>query len=89
MYDPASGDTHHLNPTAWFIWSHCDGLHSPRQIAECVAAQFDITAGQALGHVTRALADMRERGLLTGDPARFHADEDSRASAGPTPGETS
>ncbi len=31
---PVDGSTYHLNPTAGFVWEHCDGRRTTREIAQ-------------------------------------------------------
>ena len=67
IYDPRSSDTHHLNSTAMFIWLRCDGLQPQGEIAEALAAHFEVSASAASKHVERTLEEFRKRRLLVGD----------------------
>ncbi|MDH7571282.1 MAG: PqqD family protein, partial [Armatimonadota bacterium] len=55
------------NQTAYFIWRHCDGTHTPEAIAAALAHHF---AGASEHDVTRhtreALSRFLEGGLLVG-----------------------
>ncbi len=67
VYDPRSSDTHHLNATAMFIWSRCDGLHTCHAMADALAGQFDVSERAAFEHVDRTIEEFHKRRLLSED----------------------
>lgn len=55
-----------LNPTAALIWDCCDGTRTPAAIAEEIRQLFpDVPS--VLDDVIGALADLRDRGMLSAD----------------------
>lgn len=64
VFDPLSADTHHLNPTALFIWLECDGRTEPADIAVRLTEQYAVSPEEGIGHVDRALGDLARRGLI-------------------------
>jgi hypothetical protein len=65
LYDPQSEDLHVLNPTALLTWEHCDGEHTPEDIAAVIEAQCAGTAGRDIvGDVRKTLEVFLEKGLL-------------------------
>ena len=64
IFDAASGDTHRLNDTAFFIWSECDGGHDLRRIAEQLAEVYEVSLDEAVGHVKRMLNEFEQKRLL-------------------------
>ncbi len=67
MYDEATGDTHHLNETALFIWRQCDGRQDARRIARGLAKRYDVSLESAVEHVERMLRELAERQLVLTD----------------------
>ncbi|MFQ5494596.1 MAG: HPr-rel-A system PqqD family peptide chaperone [Phycisphaerae bacterium] len=63
IYDPVSGDTHHLNETAFFVWNDCDGTTSMSRIVDHLVESFDVQRPEAAAHVERVLDDFRARKL--------------------------
>lgn len=41
LYEPEIELVHTLNPSAAFIWVHCDGDHSVNDIIELIKTQFE------------------------------------------------
>ena len=64
VLDLASGQVHHLNRTARFIWSRFDGKASVAQIGEMVAQEFEVDPGVAARDVTEVAQRLRGSGLL-------------------------
>jgi len=64
VLDLASGQVHHLNGTAGFIWSRFDGTASLTQVAEKVAEHFDVDPRVAERDVNEVAHRFTEVGLL-------------------------
>jgi hypothetical protein len=64
VMDKESEQIHQLNQTASFIWQLCDGEHDRQQIAEELAAAFDVDAETAQQDVADTLEKLEEIGLL-------------------------
>jgi hypothetical protein len=64
ILDQQEGLVHHLNATASFIWSRCDGLHSPPVIAAELAAAYSLPRDAIAEDVARTLGQLSEAGLL-------------------------
>lgn len=64
VMDKESEQIHQLNQTASFIWQLCDGNHDRQQIAEELAASFEIDSVTAEADVTDTLNKLKEIGLL-------------------------
>ena len=64
VMDKESEQIHQLNQTASFIWQLCDGDHDRQQIAEKLAAAFEVDAETAEADVTETLNKLEEIGLL-------------------------
>lgn len=65
VYDRESGRIHVLNPTARWIVECCDGSRTVAEIAERVAAHFEIDLDRAHSDTEELLADLGERGVIT------------------------
>ena len=63
VYDTESHQAHCLNPTAAFVWKHCDGEKSVEQIAELLHAELDVRDAEEL--VWWALRRLEKARLLT------------------------
>ncbi len=64
LYDPASAEVHVLNRTAALVWTACDGVLTPEEIACLAAETFEVELERARADVERALADLRARRLV-------------------------
>jgi hypothetical protein len=64
VFDAASGDTHRLNSTAFFIWNECDGLKVAGQIAERLAEVYAVSLDSAVAHVEGIWNEFDERHLF-------------------------
>jgi hypothetical protein len=53
-----------LNPVGIKVYSMLDGSHSESQIAEAVAAEFEVDLEQAASDVSAFLEELRENGML-------------------------
>ncbi len=66
LYDADGGEIHVLNATAQVIWSLCDGEHTPAEMTQTLAAQFEL-GDQAIdltGDVKETLTVFAQKGLL-------------------------
>lgn len=63
ILDRSNGRVHHFNPTASYIWQHCDRL-SPRTIARQLAEAFQVDASSAEHDVIALLDEMKTMNLL-------------------------
>ena len=64
VISPEESVMHELNGTGSFIWRHVDGQRSAAEIAELLAAEYDVTSEVALADTQTLLADLAERKLL-------------------------
>lgn len=64
IFDPTTGDTHHMNETALFVWRCCDGHGTAGEIAAKLADLFDVGRSEARQHVNRILGEFAERRLV-------------------------
>ena len=64
LLDTNTEHIHQLNDTARFIWQRCDGAPSVGAIAEQLASEFDVEQDIAEVDVERALAKLRDLGLV-------------------------
>jgi hypothetical protein len=61
LYDQSNHTAHCLSPVAACVWRHCDGEHNVSELAEL--------AGTSKNLIADALHELREKDLLTGEPA--------------------
>ncbi len=64
LFDPATGNTFTLNESAIFILKSLKNGLQQQQIAESLAAEFEVAGPQALEDVSNALLQFREAGLI-------------------------
>jgi len=64
VLDTSANRIHQLNRMAALIWQSCDSADSPEDIADRIAAEFDVDREVALADVRRLLEDFRTAGLL-------------------------
>ena len=55
---------HQMNVTASHVWARCDGRHSVREIAEDLAAAFDVDRPTAERDAVALLEQLARAGLL-------------------------
>jgi methyltransferase-like protein len=53
-----------LNPVGTFIWEHCDGRHSIKDISEAMAAEFTVSPQDALQDCLQFVQELTQEGLL-------------------------
>jgi hypothetical protein len=59
---------HHLNVTAAFLWTACDGTLTETELAERLAGRFDVEPDVAARDVAQLLEDLRRSNLLERAP---------------------
>jgi hypothetical protein len=64
VLDRRSDLIHQLNPTASYIWDRCDGQSTVAEIANQLAAAFDVDAKTAIQDVATTIMQLQSRGLL-------------------------
>jgi len=64
LFDPATGNTFTLNESAMTILKALKNGLGQQQIAEALAAEFEVSGAQALEDVSDALLQLREAGLI-------------------------
>jgi PqqD family protein of HPr-rel-A system len=64
VYDDATGNLHHLNPTATVVFSLCDGTATARELATEIAEAFEQPADEVERQIRRLLRELRSQGLL-------------------------
>jgi hypothetical protein len=64
VLDRRSNLIHQLNPTASYIWDRCDGRSTVAEIADQLAAAFDVDAKTAIQDVATTVMQLQSRGLL-------------------------
>lgn len=64
IISPEESVLHELNGTGSFIWRHVDGQRSAAEIAELVAAEYDVACDAALADTAALLAQLASRKLL-------------------------
>ena len=62
VYDELRHQAHALNATSALIWQHCDGVHSPEDLARILKSRFDTEHAGELARL--ALQSLRRAGLL-------------------------
>jgi hypothetical protein len=60
-----SGNVNVLNPVGTRIWELADGSRSVRQIADALAAEYEVTPEAALQDVAEFLQKLVDAGMLT------------------------
>ncbi len=64
VLDRHSEKIHQLNESAAHIWKHCDGRHSPPEIARSLTEEYGIPVSVAEIDVMRTVSDLDLLGLL-------------------------
>jgi len=64
LLDKAAGQIHQLNATASTIWKACDGKTSIGDIAEQIAAKYDIDVELALVDVEKTIQQLETQNLI-------------------------
>ena len=67
LYDPQTGCVHVLNAVAEVVWRMCDGRHSIGEMAQQIAAAYEVPEGaDVLADVQSVIESFAERGMLEG-----------------------
>jgi PqqD family protein of HPr-rel-A system len=69
IYDEESGDVHHLNPTATLVFQMLDGAVTVAELADDVAAVFELEPAEATAQVQALVDELADAGLIDGMPA--------------------
>lgn len=64
IISPEESVLHELNGTGSFIWRHVDGRRSVAEIAELLAAEYNVTRDAALADTEALLTQLASRKLL-------------------------
>jgi PqqD family protein of HPr-rel-A system len=64
IYDEATGNLHHLNPTATIVFSLCDGSATVKEIAAEISAAFGVETSQVEVEIRSLLKEFRREELL-------------------------
>ena len=64
VYDEATGQLHHLNPSATIVFSLCDGTLTVEEMASAVADAFDVAFDTVHEQVRSAVDGFAGVGLL-------------------------
>ena len=64
VLDRQAGLIHQLNQTASYIWDRCDGQFTVAEIANQLAAAFDVDADTAVHDVATAIQELHRLRLL-------------------------
>lgn len=65
IISPELSMVHELNPTASFIWRKVDGKRTTDEIAEQLAAEFDVSRESALADVHELVENLVANSLLS------------------------
>jgi hypothetical protein len=64
VISPEDSVLHELNPTAGFIWKHSTGERTAAEIAQLLAAEYDVDAATALADTRELIAELAAKKLL-------------------------
>lgn len=64
IVQPGEGLVTVLNPVGSRIWERMETPRTPRELAEALSAEFEVSPDQALSDVLEFLADLRDKGLV-------------------------
>jgi PqqD family protein of HPr-rel-A system len=64
VYDEASGDLHHLNPTATVVFGLCDGTSTAKELSADISEAFGVSLEEVEPQVRRLVRELRKAGLL-------------------------
>ena len=62
---PGRAAVHVLNPVGTTIWDLIDGVRTLGQIADALAAQYDVPGDQAQRDVLDFIAELRQKGMVS------------------------
>ena len=64
ILDNSSGLIHQLNPTASFIWQHCDASNSIETIANILVQSYSVSIEDAIKDVSEVVMNFKDNNLL-------------------------
>jgi PqqD family protein of HPr-rel-A system len=64
IYDEASGDLHHLNPTATLVFSMCDGNATIAELAADIGEVFGMSTDDVERQIRSLLRQLRRQRLI-------------------------
>lgn len=64
IISPEESALHELNGTGSFLWRHADGKRSAAELAELLAAEYEVTRDVALADTEALLEQLASRKLL-------------------------
>ncbi len=68
IISPQDSVMHELNGTGSFLWKNIDGRKSAAQLAELLAANYEVTPDAALSDTQALLEEMSSRKLVVNAP---------------------
>ncbi len=68
IISPQDSVMHELNDTGSFLWKNIDGRKSAAQLAELLAANYEVTPDAALSDTQALLEEMSSRKLVVNAP---------------------
>ena len=74
LYDPSVDKSHRLNASATFIWQHCDGDHSPEEIARLLTEYYEVDYDSALHDAQKTIQKMVKQEIVEKLPAKQLSD---------------
>ncbi len=69
IISPEDSVVHELNATASFIWKQLDSEHTGAEIAELLAAEYDVAPDVALADTEELVSQLEAKRLLLRSPA--------------------
>ena len=64
VYDARNGNLHHLNRTAWLVFSLCDGTGTARELSADIAEVFRTDPAQVESQVRSLLRTLKREELV-------------------------
>lgn len=64
IISPEETIVHKLNATGTFVWKHIDGRHTVEEIAELLAAEYDVSPQAALADTRELLQQLAAKKLV-------------------------
>ncbi len=64
LFNRGSSVVHHLNPSAALVWQLCDGSGTVAQLAEDIAAEFELPPDEVQAQVGRLVGEFEALGLV-------------------------
>lgn len=64
VMNPKRGEVHELDEVATFLWKQADGTRSVEDIAQTLAAEFEVDASVALSDAQEFFSSLEALGLI-------------------------